>query len=294
MPVISLIAYAKINLSLKILGLRGDGFHDIESVMQNVSLCDELELAEIKEGIEIVCDDPEVPVDKMNICYKAAEGVLMGMGGGGGMGRGIGRGIRIRIGKKIPMGAGLGGGSSDAAAVIVGLNKLWGLKMTQQEMIDIAAKAGSDVPFFIVGGRCLCRGRGEIVEKGLGTREQGLGEKRYYIIVKPDVSISTKCAFEEWDNYVDKQLTASGPQSLVPSPQNDLEKVIVPGYPIIAQIKEELLMAGCSLAQMTGSGSAVYGAVENRGVGDRVIGEMKKKYDKAYLVSEVDRGVEIL
>lgn len=263
-------SYAKINLSLKILGLRGDGFHDIESVMQTVSLCDELEFSDIKSGIEIVCDDKDVPVDEKNICYKAAE--LIGRG----------RGIRIRITKNIPTQAGLGGGSSNGAATLLALNKMWGLKLSEKELIEMAAQVGSDVPFFMVGGRCLCRGRGEIVEKGLQGRQE---EKEIYIIVKPAVSVPTKWAYEEWDRAKDVS-----PSALQCS--NDLEQVIIPKYPIIAQLKKDLLAAGCSLAQMTGSGSAVYGTVENRGIGDRVTGEMKKRYNKVYLVQKVDKGAE--
>ncbi|MCX5749107.1 MAG: 4-(cytidine 5'-diphospho)-2-C-methyl-D-erythritol kinase [Candidatus Saganbacteria bacterium] len=267
MSSIILKSYAKINLSLKVLGLRPDGFHEIESVMQNVSLFDEVSIEDTEKDIHISCSDPSTPINEKNICYKAALSVIKS--------KKINKGLKIHIKKNIPSGAGLGGGSSDAAAVIIGLNKMWDLKMTEKEMVNIAAESGSDVPFFIVGGKALVKGRGEIIEKIPDPKVQ------YYVIIKPDVSIPTKWAYEEWDKQNSKS-------------QNDLETVVISKYPIIEKIKTDLIKAGCSYSQMTGSGSAVFGTVEDEKSGKNILKTIDSKYPKSCLVHTVNSGVQFL
>ena len=288
MTSISLKAFAKINLTLKVLGIRPDGFHEIESIMQSVSLYDEIEIRSKfdRNSIEIHCSDDKVPAGEKNICYKAVE--LIRKKGN------IDKGVRIEIKKNIPMEAGLGGGSSNAAAVLVGLNKMWGLKLPEDELIEIAAEIGSDVPFFIIGGRCLCRGRGEIIEKILNPKPQILNKPQTpnskqhnsYIIVKPGISVPTKWAYGEWD----RAKTISNVQFPMSNLGNDLEAVVINKYPVIGKIKQDLLEAGCVSAQMTGSGSAVFGIVKNDG--QKILNSITKKYPLSFLVEEVDKGVE--
>ncbi len=275
MTSISLKAFAKINLTLKILGIRPDGFHEIESIMQNVSLYDEIEIRSKFDGnsIEIHCSDDNVPAGEGNICYKAAQLIRKKFN--------IEKGISIEIKKNIPMEAGLGGGSSNAAAVLVGLNKMWELKLKEKELIELAAQIGSDVPFFIIGGRCLCKGRGEKMEKDV--RARGRVPQRY-IIIKPDISVPTKWAYEEWDKFRAQSL-----EHRTQSTGNDLEAVVINKYPVIGEVKKALLEAGCTGAQMTGSGSAVFGS----GASQESFRKINVKHKNAFFVEEQDKGVDI-
>ncbi|MFH1542499.1 MAG: 4-(cytidine 5'-diphospho)-2-C-methyl-D-erythritol kinase [bacterium] len=248
-------AFAKINLSLKILGLRPDGFHEIESLMQSVSLHDVITISPISSGIEVTCDNPMVPVGPENLVYKAAK--LAGADG-----------IKIHIEKHIPMAAGLAGGSADAAAV------LFALKADPQ----IAAQVGSDVPFCLVGGTCLVKGRGEIV------KPHNPNPRTSYIIVTPDLEVSTKWAYDEFDRM------GLGSIKIV---KNDLELVAVMRYPEITDIETKLLQLGCSHAQMSGSGPSVFGVCKPE-QGERILAEVKKKFAQSFLVEPVKKGVEII
>ncbi len=275
MSSILLKSYAKINLTLKILGLRPDGFHEIESIMQSFSLYDEIEIRSKldRNSIEIHCSDDKVPAGEGNICYKAAELIRKKFN--------IEKGIRIEIKKNIPMEAGLGGGSSNAAAVLIGLNKIWELKLKEKELMELAAQIGSDVPFFIIGGRCLCRGRGENIEKDV--RARGRVPQRY-IVVKPDISVPTAWAYEEWDKFRAQSL-----EHRTQSTGNDLEAVVINKYPVIGEVKKALMEAGCSNAQMTGSGSAVFGS----GASEESFRKITFKHKNAFFVEEEDKGVDI-
>ncbi|MEK7376291.1 MAG: 4-(cytidine 5'-diphospho)-2-C-methyl-D-erythritol kinase, partial [Candidatus Margulisiibacteriota bacterium] len=284
------------------LGVRPDGFHEIESIMQSVSLFDEVKCVEIhRNAVEIRCSDKNVPAGESNICYKAVELIRKKCG--------VDKGVRIDIIKNIPMEAGLGGGSSNAAAVLIGLNKMWNLKLSDDELIVLAAEVGSDVPFFIVGGRCLCRGRGEIIEKILNPKFEILNksqitnfkQQNFYIIIKPDVSVSTKWAYEGWDRT---QNTEHGAQNTEHRAQNtehraqntdsDLEPVVIKKYPIIGEIKQVLLESGCTSARMTGSGSAVFGICRDKERGRGALIKIKEKYPRSFLVSAVKKGCEVL
>ncbi|MFA5098451.1 MAG: 4-(cytidine 5'-diphospho)-2-C-methyl-D-erythritol kinase [Candidatus Margulisiibacteriota bacterium] len=281
MTSISLKAFAKINLTLKILGPRPDGFHEIESIMQSVSLYDEIEIRSKldRDSIEIHCSDDKVPAGEGNICYKAVELIRKKFN--------IEKGIRIEIKKNIPMEAGLGGGSSNAAAVLIGLNKIWELKLSDEELIEIAAQIGSDVPFFIIGGRCLCKGRGENIEKDV--RARGRVPQRY-IVVKPDISVPTAWAYEEWDRVK----TISNFQFPMSNLGNDLEAVVINKYPVIGEVKKALLEAGCTGAQMTGSGSAVFGVCRDEEQGKKLLIKIKERYPRSFFVQDAGKGIELV
>lgn len=149
-------AYAKINLTLEVLYRRDDGFHQIRTILQELELCDILNLEEIPGGkIDLICTDSTLPAGEENLAYQAAR-LLQGR-------YAPGKGVRIRLSKRIPVAAGLGGGSSNAAAVIKGINKLWGLSLEKETLAKLGASLGSDVPFFLYGGTCLAEGRGELV-----------------------------------------------------------------------------------------------------------------------------------
>ena len=153
MQVMQVLAPAKINLSLRILGRRDDGFHEIETVIAPISICDELKIDKDKLGIEFRCDDPSVPQGGDNLAVRAANVFFVSTK--------LKPAISIELKKKIPHGAGLGGGSSDAAATLVALNQLFQTKLTRDDLVKLGSTIGSDVPFFIFGSTAICRGRGE-------------------------------------------------------------------------------------------------------------------------------------
>jgi 4-diphosphocytidyl-2-C-methyl-D-erythritol kinase len=270
-------AFAKINLSLRVFARRPDGFHDIESIMQSVSLCDPVTITPISSGIEVTCDDPKVPQGKDNLAYRA---VLVFQSRVASLESRI-KGIKIHIEKKIPMAAGLAGGSADAAAVLYGLNQLAeGSKhMSDEELMKLGAEVGSDVPFCLTGGTCLVEGRGEIVN------QQEPWPKTFFILVCPDLQVSTKWAYEEFDNMH---------LNLGNEIKNDLEPVVVSRFEEISKIKEKLLALGCLEAQMSGSGPSIFGTVKHKSDAEKILAKIKGDYARSFLVETVGKGVEIL
>lgn len=236
--------------------------------MQSVSLFDLVELTPIDSGIEVVCHDPKVPQGKENLVYKAAE-----------LFPHKSQGIKIQLDKRIPMAAGLAGGSADAAAVLYGLNELSGRPMSDVELLNLGAEVGSDVPFCLTGGTCLVQGRGEVVD------QQEPWPKTYYILVCPDLYVSTKWAYEEFDRL---HLTVSE------QIKNDLEQAVISRYEEISDIKEKLLELGCSEIQMSGSGPSVFGAVRHRAEADEIFKKAKVDFDRVFLVETINKGVEIV
>ena len=270
-------AYAKLNLSLRVFKKRPDGFHNIESVMQSISLSDLITLSLIPSAIEVTCDDPRVPKGKENIAYRAANVFLSRVSSH----ELPVRGCKIHIEKKIPMAAGLAGGSTDAAAVLYGLNQMMtrDTRLETGDLLRLGAQVGADVPFCLTGGTCLVKGKGEIVEK------QEPWPKSYFILVCPDVHVSTKWAYEEFD-----RMHLNVPQDI----KNDLEAVLVSKYEVITEIKEKLLCLGCSEAQMSGSGPSVFGVVRHRADAEGIFDKVKEKYPRSFLVETVDNGLELL
>jgi len=267
-------SFAKINLSLRVFEKRPDGYHNLESVMQSVSLHDIITIEFIEKGIEVTCSDPKVPQGKNNIAYKAAE-LFLGRGTGD-----AGRGVKIHIEKKIPMAAGLAGGSSNAAAVLFGLNQItdYDLRITNDELMNLAAQIGSDVPFCLTGGTCLVKSRGDVVEK------QEPWPKTYFILVCPDLHVSTKWAYEEFD-----RVHVEAPEGI----KNDLEPVVASRYDIVTETKEKLLRAGCSEAQMSGSGPSVFGALRDKKRAEAILNRIKDDYPRSFMLGTVDKGIEI-
>jgi|TARA_B100002003_G_C14046049_1_gene503858 4-diphosphocytidyl-2-C-methyl-D-erythritol kinase len=243
-------AHAKVNLTLDILGKREDGFHSLRSVMQEVSLCDEITLDEISEdAIKISCSDKTLENDD-NLCWKAAALIKRTFM--------IAQGVSISLTKNIPMQAGLGGGSSDAAAVLMGLNVLWELKLDEDGLMKLAAELGSDVPFFILGGTCVVEGRGEIVSRIKGPEYS-------YVIVVPEVGSSTGDAYAAVDlSVVGKKQASEGfvKEFDVKEIHNDFEVSVFKKHPELEEIKVKLLECGCTAAFLAGSGSSVMGIVD--------------------------------
>lgn len=255
--VLTVRSYAKINLTLDILGKRPDGFHDIESVMQSINLHDTLTLTTRRDTeIRVTCNVPGIPINERNLAYKAADILFNSYGVAGG--------IDIHIEKRIPAEAGLGGGSSNAAVVIRILNRMLGLNKGIGELCRLGAEIGSDVPFFILGGTAFVRGRGEIVQPLPDICKFGL------VIVKPPFGISTPLAYSRLDELSDREHNCFSRRMLEcienakcgELPEvfgNDLELPAVELHPEILNIKNELVRSGARGALMCGSGSAVFG-----------------------------------
>jgi 4-diphosphocytidyl-2-C-methyl-D-erythritol kinase len=173
-PAFTLPSFAKINLYLRVLGRRGDGFHELFTVFQTVSLCDSLTFEEA-DGLTLTCDDARIPTDDRNLVIKAAKRLRETAG--------IERGARMHLEKNIPSPGGLGGGSSNAAVTLIGLSRLWGIELPATDRQTIAAGLGSDVPFFLEGGTAIGTGRGEIIEPA------GEFQSEHLLIVTPDIAV---------------------------------------------------------------------------------------------------------
>ncbi len=261
---ITLKAPAKINLILDIVGKRADGYHNLRSVMQTISIFDYVTLSVQGEKcrlpeISITCDRPDIPTNKRNIAYKACMAFFNHIG------EMPFERITIHIEKNIPSGAGLGGGSSDGAAVLLGLNTLCGNAFSVEELCKIGATVGADVPFCIVGGTALCEGIGDII-----TPLKPL-PKCEILVVKPDISISTPLSYKKFDELVNPKLSdfdafmnaLESDDLLIISValSNSLEGVT--DEIVIHDIKSDMLKAGALGSVMTGSGSAVFGIFDD-------------------------------
>lgn len=266
-------AKAKINLTLDILGKRDDGYHEVEMVMQSIDLADIVTL-EDAEDIIVETDLAELADDRTNLAYRAAELLRDTYGEG--------RGAHIRIEKKIPLAAGLAGGSSDAAAVLLGLNELWGLGRTMDELTALGARLGSDVPFCMIGGTMLATGRGEIL-----TKAPSLGVYPL-VLVKPPLGVSTAAAYGGYraDN-VDVHPTADRMTEAIASGDiqrvydamgNVLETVTIPLRPEIAEVKRALIEAGADKAMMSGSGPTVFAFAKTAEDAEKIADIMRSQY----------------
>jgi 4-diphosphocytidyl-2-C-methyl-D-erythritol kinase len=247
-------APAKINLTLDIKGKRSDGYHELETVMHQITLADRITLTALQQGIEISSNDPELPVGEANLAHRAASILLMRNPGRGG--------VSIHIDKTIPIGAGLAGGSTDAAAVLRGLNVLYKLNLSMRELMSIGLEIGSDVPFCIQGGTALARGRGEQLQPLPHM-------KLFFLLVKPNFSVSTAEVFGQFDsskvtNSPDTRAFLEGWHhcdmiSICHAMENVLETVTAARYQEIEQIKTRLVKRGALKALMSGSGPTVFG-----------------------------------
>ena len=245
-------APAKINLSLDVLKKRSDGYHELKMIMQTVSLYDEIDI-EKDDKISIDSNKKEIPLDNRNLAWKAAELFFEYTG--------IRAGCKIYITKNIPDGAGLGGGSSDAATVLIALNKIYNSNLSESELREIAVKIGADVPFFIIGGTCLAEGIGEKLTKINNNIDP------YILIFKPDFSISTKWVYEnlKLENKPSYDIESiindlnDGEPSFSNKIFNYLEEISMSEYPQILNIKNILKNMGANGALMSGSGSSVFG-----------------------------------
>jgi len=250
--VLVLQAPAKINLCLRVLGKRPDGYHDIDSVFAKVSLFDTLSFR-AAPGIELTTEGFDAGPSADNLVVRAARALRAG--------RPRLPGVRMHLVKRIPSGAGLGGGSSDAAAALRGLDRFWGLGLTPRELHGLAASLGSDVPFFLHGAAARVSGRGEVVEPFTPARSWPV------LLVKPRVSVSTAWAYGALSLTKDRQknklscfgLAENRLSSLAAGLANDFEAPVFRRHPEILRIRDGLLRQGALAAVLSGSGSAVVG-----------------------------------
>lgn len=255
---IRLQAPAKVNLYLRVVGKRTDGYHLLDTLMVPVSLYDEVVIEQVRgarKPLTVTCDNPAVPGGRRNIAYRAARLLLAKAEVRGG--------VRIHIRKRIPVGAGLGGGSTDAAAVLIGLNRLLRLGLNQGQLMRLAAGLGADVPFFILGVPARAR--------GIGDRLTPLPRLRRFwvVILYPGFSVSTRWVYRRLKSNLTRRgentsitvplNNANKAADLAPYLVNDLEEVTVGRYPRLALLKEKLVRVGAVGALMSGSGSSVFG-----------------------------------
>ena len=266
---ITLRAYAKINLGLRILGKRSDGYHDIETILHRIDCYDELSFTK-SETISLESDSPEVPPGEENLCIRAARLFISHTGAKDG--------AHIVLRKKIPVGAGLGGGSSDAAETLLGLNELWGLGMKPDELHPLAAQLGSDVSYFLREGSAYATGRGERLEYF------GLKLPHWIVVLYPNIHVSTAWAYQQVkversdhteilrDNFADNLRDAEKLRELI---RNDFEPVVFRAHPELAKIKRTFYEHGAHFAQMSGSGSSMYALFESEEGARSVCEEMR-------------------
>lgn len=235
-------AHAKVNLTLEVLGKRPDGYHELKSVVAQIPLHDDVELSDAPDGemsVEMIADGlevPPVPTEK-NLAARAARALAAASG--------VSRGVRIRIVKRIPAGAGLGGGSADAAAVINGLDELWGLHLSKERLCEIGAEVGSDVPALILGGVVMMEGRGEMVASIADFDHLPFDDS--FVLRMPKVHSSTARVYGEFREE-DRGMY-----------RNDLQPAACRLYPEIAEMLAQMEKEGLEGVQMSGSGSAVFG-----------------------------------
>jgi 4-diphosphocytidyl-2-C-methyl-D-erythritol kinase len=286
---VRLRAFAKVNYALEVRGLRDDGYHEIASVLQSISLADELEIERSRGGFELLFEPEGVEVGPLeeNTVYKAWA-LLWEVSGHE-------LPVRMRLHKKIPAGAGLGGGSADAAAVLVGMNELYGLGLDYEELRDIGSRIGADVPFCLLGGTALGEGRGEVLTPLPAPPDHHL------VLAKPVRSAETGGVYRAYDECPGKRTASVKPvvaalrsgdlRALGGVLGNDLEPVTAGFVPEVAAYRRELLRAGALGATMTGTGTAVYGIFGIREDAQMVETKLQAPFVKAH--TPVACGVEI-
>src|SRR5690349_13010315 len=249
------IAPAKINLSLRILSRRSDGFHEIETFVTPISLCDEIKIEQRsgKQNIAFRCDDPSVPKGENNLVVRAAKIFFEETK--------ITSGISIELKKRIPHGAGLGGGSSDAASTLLALNELFRTNLPREALAKMAETIGSDVPFFIFQSAAVCKGRGELVSP---TR---LRERLSVLLLKPEFGVPTQWAYSRWRGSREIPAVPYGAQPFNQQAfVNDLERPVFEKFVFLAEIKMWLLkQPEVGSAMMSGSGSTMFAVIRDHG-----------------------------
>ena len=288
---IELKSRAKINLSIDVLGKRPDGYHLVEMIMQTIDLFDNIKIFSLDEDkIIISSNSKEIPTDSSNIVYKAANLIKKEFD--------IKKGIEIYIDKNIPVAAGMAGGSSNAAAILVGLNKLWDLNLSNDELKKLGLKLGADVPFCIEGEASLAENIGEKL-----TNIDGLSEDVFILVCKPELFVSTKEVYEAVDSKVIEKrpdnklliqlLKENNIELLSKNMYNVLESVTKEKYPVIDKIENTMIDNKALGAMMSGSVPTVFGLYSNKDDAEKCKKILLENFKQVYLVKSHKKGVEI-
>ncbi len=282
---VALSSPSKINLFLEVLGRRDDGYHEIRSIVVLTELCDTVILERRDHGISVSSSDPQVPAGPDNLCHRAAELLLRRCG--------VDAGLRIRIEKRIPIAGGMGGGSSNAAATLWGLNLLLDLAWPREELMCLGAEVGSDVPLFFCKSAAYVSGRGERVE------ELAALAPRWLVIANPGIEISAASVYRrlrlpltsEKASIKIRVLVASGQEEAALSRCfNRLEEVVLDAYPAVAALKRNLSLLGASPVLVSGSGSTVFGVMRGADEAKRVASSLVEAGLRAVACRTLDRN----
>ena len=249
-------SYSKVNIGLKVLSQRDDGYHNIYTIFQELNFGDSIDIEKRDHGFKIIANVDWIPTNKSNICYKAYTEIKKEFSEV--------KGIHIKIDKKIPIGSGLGGGSANAAALLKGIKNIYKLEVTESKLEEIGGEVGADVPFFIRGKTQLGEGIGDkltqLPKAIMGT----------YLLVIPKISIRTEWAYSVIKNRLNNQNKnakfssfSNEDYSSLQIFENDFEQIVIPAYPEIGAIKSKLLNLGARFASLSGSGSTVYGVYDD-------------------------------
>lgn len=282
-------AYAKINLVLDVLGKRDDGFHEVKMIMQTVDLCDVIKIS-TSDSLKLTVVGADLPADSSNIAFKAA-GLMAYYAKKE-------PNVLIELEKKIPLAAGLAGGSADAAAVLRGLNRLWQLEWPPEKLEQIAAELGSDVPFCVQGGTALATGRGEIL-----TRLSDCPSV-FVVIAYPEIEVSTAWVYKNFSralivkppnvDFVIEALKRDDLLSIIDYLNNEtgnvLESVTVKAHPIVNEIKQKMLSIGAKASLMSGSGPSVFGLVFDEQVASKIAEAVTEKFKAKTFIAKT-RGL---
>ena len=273
---------AKVNLFLQVLGRREDGYHELATLMQKVDLCDHISFFADGKGIQVECPDGTLPVDESNLAHRAADAIFSHVSNR--------PGIRIVIEKKIPIAAGLGGGSSNAATVLMALNDLFEYGLGTAELMKLGEKIGADVPFFIFGNAAWAFGKGERLVGVESLPQMSL------VLVNPGIQVSTRDVYAGLNLKSKIKLTKERLQFNIPKfislqdiargLRNDLERVTISLHPVIAELKSSLLRYGALGSLMSGSGSTVFGIFSEKREAERAAEALRKEGCAAVFVTQ--------
>lgn len=276
-------AHAKINISLDVIGKRDDGYHILSMIMQNVELYDEVEIKKIKEGIIITCNKSFIPTDERNLAYKAARLFLDTYD--------IKSGVSINIIKNIPVAAGLAGGSADCAAVLRILNDMLNVNASEEELMELGATLGADVPYCIKGGTALCEGIGEKITPIKSFKNH------IVLLVKPPFGVSTKDVYKAFDlskvkihpntSKLIEKINEDDLYYVSANMKNLLENVTIRKHKVLYKLKEYLIKNGAVGSMMSGSGPTVFAFFDDMQVALKCYDELKDKYTDVFLTRTI-------
>jgi 4-diphosphocytidyl-2-C-methyl-D-erythritol kinase len=276
-------AYAKINISLDVVGKKEDGYHLLKMIMQSIDLYDLIQISKANEGINITCDRQYVPTDERNIAYKAAKLFIDTYK--------IKSGINIDIKKNIPVAAGLAGGSTNGAAVLKAMRDIFKYNISDKELMDLGLKIGADIPYCIAGGTALCEGIGEKIKQLKPFKEKIL------VLVKPNFGVSTKEVYKNFD--LTKVYIHPNTEALIDAMnkedlnlvslnmKNLLENVTLRRYSILREIKDGLIKDGALGSMMSGSGPTIFGFFDDMLTAQNCFLHMKEKYEEVYITRTI-------